>query len=354
MVASTVCDTPEEGEFQLQSVGNQGFLDRHNSQIFAEGRSFSGNERDKLFLNRGDGTFADLSDLSGCDSPGDGRGVICADLDDDGDLDLFVHEIQRERHHLYRNNLGGQFIKVRLAATSGQHEGIGATVIAHGPEGPVAQPLTRGAGFVSCQAPELVFGLGAAESARVEVVWPGGARENFGSIPANSRVLLTEGTGKASNFAAKPRPLPDPLPKGLRLRVGDALPPLAMLDASGELTTLDSVELADGGELWINLWGKSCVPCIKEMPLLVEHDASDGLRVVLLCTDPPQHREQAVPIAAKRAAGLADFYLGADSSSVLPPPEDYIDLLRLPIPTTLRISPEGKLLGVMRGTVPPR
>ena len=354
MVASTVCDNPGDGEFKLQSVGNQGFLDRHNSQIFAEGRSFSGNERDKLFLNRGDGTFADISDLSGCDSPGDGRGVICADLDDDGDLDLFVHEIQRERHHLYRNNLGGNFIKVRLTATSGQYEGIGATVIVHGPLGPVAQSMTRGAGFVSCQVPELIFGLGAADNARVEVLWPGGAREDFGSIAARSRVLLTEGSAKANPFPKFARQLPDPLPRGLWLRVGDTLPILGMLDALGQPSPLDPVALADGSELWINLWGKSCLPCIKEMPLLVEHDQRDDIRVILLCTDPPQHREQAAPIAKKRAAGLEAFYLDAERHPDQAAAEDIIDLLRLPIPTTLRISPEGKLLGVMRGKVPPR
>ena len=55
-------------------------LARHNAQMFEEGRSFSGNERDKLFLNRGDGTFADLSDLAGCDSPNDGRAVIACDF----------------------------------------------------------------------------------------------------------------------------------------------------------------------------------------------------------------------------------------------------------------------------------
>lgn len=349
-----MCENPDEGEFKLQSVGNQGFLDRHNSQIFAEGRSFSGNERDKLFLNRGDGTFADLSDLSGCDSAGDGRGVICADLDGDGDLDLFVHEIQRERHHLYRNNLGGQFIKIRLVATTGQYEAIGATVVVVGPQGPVAQVLTRGAGFVSCQVPELVFGLGSASSAEVRVIWPGGARESFGLVQANSSVLITEGTGNPKAFSASLRPLPDPLPRGLRLRVGDTLPPLGMLDADGNNAILDPIALAAGGELWINLWGKSCVPCIKEMPLLVKHDEQEGLRVILLCTDPPQHREQSAPIAAKRANGLQDYYLGSKPPSAAANPKDFIDLLRLPIPTTLRISAKGKLLGVISGTVPPR
>ena len=97
-------------------------------QIIEEGRSFSGNERDKLFLNRGDGTFADCSDLSACDDPNDGRGVIAADFDDDGDVDMFIHHTQRERHTLQRNELGegDGFLKVRLRATTAQYEAIGA------------------------------------------------------------------------------------------------------------------------------------------------------------------------------------------------------------------------------------
>ena len=167
-------------------------------QIIEEGRSFSGNERDKLFLNRGDGTFADCSDLSASDDPNDGRGVIAADFDDDGDVDMFIHHTQRERHTLQRNELGegAGFLKVRLRATTAQYEAIGAIVTVHGPHGPVANLMSRGAGFVSCQAPELVFGLGEAESARLEVRWLGGVTEDFGLVPAGSRVLLVEGSGE--------------------------------------------------------------------------------------------------------------------------------------------------------------
>ena len=53
MVASSCSGTPESGVFRAESVGNAGFLARHNGQIFAEGRSFSGNERDKVFVNDG-------------------------------------------------------------------------------------------------------------------------------------------------------------------------------------------------------------------------------------------------------------------------------------------------------------
>ena len=149
MVASTAeCET--DGVFEKQQVGSDAYVSRHMRQMSEGGRSFSGNERDKLFINRGDGTFADCSDLSGCDDPNDGRGVIAADFDDDGDVDMFIHHTQRERHSLQRNELGhgGGFIKVRLRATTTQYEAIGATVIVHGPHGPVADILSRGAGFV--------------------------------------------------------------------------------------------------------------------------------------------------------------------------------------------------------------
>ena len=170
-------------------VNNDGWLDIYIG---------NNGQANVLYRNRGDGTFADCSDLSGCDDSNDGRGVIAADFDDDGDVDMFIHHTQRERHTLQRNELGdgGGFLKVRLRATSSQYEAIGAIVTVHGPHGPVADLMTRGAGFVSCQAPELVFGLGEAESARVEVQWVGGAKEDFGLIAAASRVLLVEVLGR--------------------------------------------------------------------------------------------------------------------------------------------------------------
>ena len=63
MLASSIaanCST----DVTCESVGNDGYVQRHNAQMFEEGRSFSGNERDKLFMNRGDGTFAALSEGS--------------------------------------------------------------------------------------------------------------------------------------------------------------------------------------------------------------------------------------------------------------------------------------------------
>lgn len=168
-----------------------------------EGRSWAGHERNKLWFNRGEEGFLDLSDTSGVDSPGDGRAAVALDIDDDGDLDLFVNEwsfLKRNRIGLYRNDLVAEpksFLKIQLRATTGQYQAAGAEVIVHTPEGPCSQVLSFGTGFLSSNPPELIFGLGEASAAKVEVIWPGAIRESFGEISAGSRVLLVEGTAKA-------------------------------------------------------------------------------------------------------------------------------------------------------------
>ncbi|MGY8659122.1 MAG: FG-GAP repeat domain-containing protein, partial [Verrucomicrobiales bacterium] len=52
--------------------------------------SFSGNERDHLYLNRGGKSFADVSALSGLDLVSDGRSFAYLDYDHDGWLDVAV------------------------------------------------------------------------------------------------------------------------------------------------------------------------------------------------------------------------------------------------------------------------
>ncbi len=355
MVASTAEVVEEEnGLFQKQEVGSSAYTARHNGQMFEDGLSFSGNERDKLFLNRGVGSFADLSNVSGADSPNDGRAVISADFDDDGDVDLFVHNIQRERHGLFRNELDqtyGGFIKVRLRATSSQYEAIGSQVTVTGEHGPVTQVLSRGAGFVSCQVPELIHGLGAASEASIEVRWPTGRVESFGSVAANSRVLLVEGSGRAEAYDAQPRPLPDPLPAGLRVSVGDTVPVFAMLDPDEKEVLIDPRELAGGKRLYLNFWASTCVSCIVELPELQALEDAGEVRVIGLSMDAPADMHRAHELFEKRGAKFPSYFLGARKTEGRASVQELVDLERLPIPTTLVLSPEGVIEEIIRGPI---
>lgn len=73
-------------------------------------------ERNSLFRNLGNGTFADVSVASGVASvPGTGMGIVACDYDRDGDTDVFVCN-DLGANFLYRNDGRGRFQEVGLAA----------------------------------------------------------------------------------------------------------------------------------------------------------------------------------------------------------------------------------------------
>ncbi|MEO1698625.1 MAG: ASPIC/UnbV domain-containing protein [Planctomycetota bacterium] len=352
-MASSCGTTPETDSFTAESVGNDAFVGRHNAQIFADGRSFSGNERDKLFLNDGSGDFVDVSAMSGADSSNDGRAVLAFDADDDGDLDLFVHETQRERHALYRNDAadGARGVKLRLRATTGNAEAIGATVVVDSPTGRVAQVLSRGAGFLSCQAPELVFGLGDAQAGTATVLWPGGARETFAGLAAGGRYLLVEGAGAPATFEAVPRTLPDPTGRGLRVRVGERVGRVVVQGADGAPETIDCAGLADGERIYLNLWASYCGPCVAELPMLEGWDGRKGTRIAAVSVDAPSARERAGELLGELAPGLALRFVTDEAPEGGGGLDELVDLARLPLPTTIVIGPGGAVESIVQGAL---
>lgn len=64
----------------------------------------------QMFKNNGDGTFTDLAVQAGVTNDRYAKGVCVGDYDDDGDLDLYVSNVGRNR--LYRNDGGFRFTDV--------------------------------------------------------------------------------------------------------------------------------------------------------------------------------------------------------------------------------------------------
>ncbi len=73
--------------------------------------NYSG-QQDFLYRNTGDGTFVQVAEKVGMKDNLSGRGVVWADYDNDGDLDLFVANDQGQDLILYRNNGNGTFSNV--------------------------------------------------------------------------------------------------------------------------------------------------------------------------------------------------------------------------------------------------
>jgi enediyne biosynthesis protein E4 len=151
-----------------------------------------------LFRNQGDGTFAPMGAEAG---PAIGavhcsRGMAFGDFDNDGDMDAVIMNVN-EPPSLLRNDAPkeNRWLKVRLEGTRSNRSAIGARVVVRYGGKIQVQEVLSGCSFFSSNDPRLHFGLGAAETADVEVRWPLGLVERFPSVAANQLLTLKEGAG---------------------------------------------------------------------------------------------------------------------------------------------------------------
>jgi hypothetical protein len=137
-----------------------------------------------VFANRGDGTFADASAASsaGFQVARAHRGLGVADLDGDGRLDVVTSALG-EPAELWVNEggEGNAWLRVELAGTRSNRDGIGAVVRVGGQ----ANAMTTAVGYASSSHAGVHFGLGRAEKVDVEVDWPGGRVQRLAGVPAN-------------------------------------------------------------------------------------------------------------------------------------------------------------------------
>jgi len=182
-------------------------------RLQAEGRSFSGHERNCVYLNTGGREFADISGTSGLNYPDDGRGVAIVDWDWDGDQDLWISNRSAPMVRFVRNDapVDNHFLAIRLEGTQSNRDAIGARVEIEfeGEEAEhMAKTLYAGSGFASQSSKWLHFGLGSRTAIdRLEVHWPGGEKEIFADLKADRRYRIVEGSGRALVARTSPRDL---------------------------------------------------------------------------------------------------------------------------------------------------
>jgi hypothetical protein len=139
--------------------------------MFGQGFSFSGYERDPLYLNLGGKKFTDISGVSGIDSITDGRAGVFADFDNDGDLDVFSTTIQNQAHLLFRNNVGQDNNFLRVALEGGKETGrdaFGAVVRVKTSAGTLTKIKSGGSGFISQHDPRLLVRSGQRRARRMD------------------------------------------------------------------------------------------------------------------------------------------------------------------------------------------
>jgi hypothetical protein len=147
-----------------------------------------------MYRNNGDLTFSNESDSWGLSVKAFSNGAAYADLDNDGDLDLVINNMNSVST-VYRNNSdkqsGNNYITFNLKGPESNREGLGATVKIFSGKSMQVSYVTPVRGFSSAVDARPHFGLGKMTGIdSMQVIWPDGKIQRLGEMKSNQVVTL--------------------------------------------------------------------------------------------------------------------------------------------------------------------
>ncbi|RZS96531.1 VCBS repeat-containing protein [Cecembia calidifontis] len=168
-----------------------------------------------VFQNKKDLRFEDKSSAWGLVQASISNGVAYADLDNDGDLDLVINNLN-DKAFVYKNNTRekkpqeSNFIKIRLQGPKNNLQGLGTKIFIDFEQAGQGQKLyyehypTRG--YKSFVEPNAHFGLGESQKIEnIEIIWPDGKYQVLHEIAPNQTVeIFYENAKKRENASYEP------------------------------------------------------------------------------------------------------------------------------------------------------
>ena len=147
-----------------------------------------------IFRNNGDLTFSRYNKQWNITEPSFSNGVAYADLDNDGDLDLIVNNIDQEAF-IYKNNAcetkSGNYLKIKFDGTSKNKMGIGSIVTIWHNGHMQMEELTLTRGYLSSMEPILYFGVAKDQLIdSLKVQWSNDKAQVLTNINANQCLTL--------------------------------------------------------------------------------------------------------------------------------------------------------------------
>ena len=153
-------------------------------------------QRDALFRNDGDGTFTDMSEITGIASlpVRVGRGATFGDYDNDGDIDIFIVN-NHAKPTLLRNDGGNRnnWLHVELIGTNANRNAVGAKIQVKTVDRTQVREIYAGDSYMSFNSFIAEFGVGSATQVEsLQVIWSNGDTQTLHNVPTNQRLRITQ------------------------------------------------------------------------------------------------------------------------------------------------------------------
>jgi tetratricopeptide (TPR) repeat protein/peroxiredoxin len=333
-----------------------------NELIRSDG-SWSGYERNVMFANNRDGTFAQVSGAVGLDFLEDSRSFALADLDHDGRLEVVLKNRNAPQLRILHNSAKtlGSSIAFRLRGTKSNRDAIGTAVTLEAGSRTQTRYLQAGSGFLAQHGKDLFFGLGKADApVRATVRWPSGLTQEFTGIPSDHQIEIEEGF---PTFAAKPFAVASPAwtKAGPQPEMATRLsrietwlieplkaPAFALPDLDGNVRELKAFQ---GSFLLLTLWAVGRPPSGEQLRLL--NPRAHQLQILAVNLDSSADAQKARSFARQERLSFPVLFATDDVAGVYNIIYRYLfDRRRdLVFPTSFLLNKEGMIVKVYQGVI---
>jgi hypothetical protein len=155
-----------------------------------------------MFQNKQGNGFKKMNDQWGFTQPSNSNGAVYADLDNDGDLDLVVNNINQPAF-VYKNEArtvnANHYLQFNLTGTGANTQGLGTSVAVYNKEQVQLVEQNPARGYLSSVSGILQVGMGAATQAdSIIITWSSGKSQRLYNQPVNRRITLLETDAKES------------------------------------------------------------------------------------------------------------------------------------------------------------
>ena len=158
-----------------------------------------------LYRNKGDLTFEDKSETWGMTTPTYSNGSVYGDLDNDGDLDLVINNLD-ETAQVYENRSNtlqpnAQWLRLRLRGPAGNRDGLGAQVWLWQGGKLQYQYFSPYRGYLSTVESVVHFGLQNTPVDSLTILWANGQTQRINTPATNQLLTIDIQSATASTLA---------------------------------------------------------------------------------------------------------------------------------------------------------